>query len=83
MDSIKNRNEKSGLDADAIEKLRSRIRHAAVKGPLPSLQVALINDGELVLFETFGNANDSNRYCIFPRTKPVVASDGPCNLYSL
>lgn len=74
MDSRKNRNGKSGLDAAALEKLRSRLQHAVVKGPLPSVQVALAKDGELVLLETFGNANNANRYCIFSRTKPVVAS---------
>jgi CubicO group peptidase (beta-lactamase class C family) len=66
--------DKSGLDAGALEKLRSRIQHAIDKGPLPSVQVALAKDGEVLLFETFGSAKNDTRYCIFSCTKPLVAS---------
>jgi len=62
------------LDGDKIAELRGRVRHACDKGPLPSVQVALACDGELVLFETFGDLDNDYRYSIFSCTKPLVAS---------
>jgi CubicO group peptidase (beta-lactamase class C family) len=43
-------------------------------GWLPSCQLAVARNGELVVFETFGAATDATRYCIFSCTKPIVAS---------
>src|SRR4051812_13317551 len=43
-------------------------------GWLPSCQVAVARDGELVAFETFGAATNDTQYCIFSCTKPIVAS---------
>ena len=43
-------------------------------GWLPSCQLAVARDGELVVFETFGDATNDSRYCIFSCTKPIVAS---------
>ncbi|CAA0109278.1 Protein flp [Halioglobus japonicus] len=67
-------NDELSLSSAAIEKLRGRLQHAIDKGPLPSLQFALAKDGELVLHETLGSADNSTRYSIFSCTKPVVAS---------
>src|SRR6476646_9137390 len=39
--------------------------------PLPTWHA---RDGELVAFETFGDATNDTRYCIFSCTKPIVAS---------
>jgi CubicO group peptidase (beta-lactamase class C family) len=41
---------------------------------LPSCQVALAHEGELVVNEVFGDATIDTRYCIFSATKPFVAS---------
>jgi CubicO group peptidase (beta-lactamase class C family) len=62
------------LDQHRLADLRSRVQHAIDKGPLPSIQIALARDGELVLFETFGAADNSTRYNIFSCTKPIVAA---------
>lgn len=43
-------------------------------GGLPSCQLAVARDGELVAFETFGDATNDTRYLIFSCTKPIVAS---------
>jgi CubicO group peptidase (beta-lactamase class C family) len=43
-------------------------------GWLPSCQLAVARDCELVAFETFGAATPTTRYCIFSCTKPIVAS---------
>ena len=44
------------------------------EGHLPSCQVALGYEGEIVAAETFGDATPDSRYCIFSATKPFVAS---------
>jgi CubicO group peptidase (beta-lactamase class C family) len=67
-------NDHSGLDSDRIADLRGRIQHAIDKGPLPSIQIALARNGELVLFETFGAEDNDTRYNVFSCTKPLVAS---------
>lgn len=41
---------------------------------LPSCQVALARDGELVAFEAFGDATTETRYSVFSATKALVAS---------
>lgn len=40
---------------------------------LPSCQVALARDGELLAFEAFGDATTDTRYSVFSATKPIVA----------
>lgn len=66
--------EKMGVDAQRLEDLRGRVAHAVAKGPLPSVQMAVARHGKLVLFETFGAANNATRYCVYSCTKPLVAS---------
>ncbi len=43
-------------------------------GWLPSCQLAVAHDGELVAFEAFGAAATTTRFCVFSVTKPIVAS---------
>ena len=64
----------TALDAAQADDLRGRLQHAIDKGPLPSIQVALALNGEVVLFETFGAADNDTRYNVFSCTKPLVAS---------
>jgi CubicO group peptidase (beta-lactamase class C family) len=45
-----------------------------VAGGVPACQLALARDGEVVWVETFGDASDATRFCIFSATKPIVAS---------
>lgn len=44
------------------------------RGSVPACQLAVARDGELVAFDTFGDASDSTRFCVFSATKPLVAS---------
>jgi CubicO group peptidase (beta-lactamase class C family) len=43
-------------------------------GWLPSCQLAVARDGELIAFEAFGGATTATRFCVFSVTKPMVAS---------
>ncbi len=51
-----------------------RARREVDDGLLPSAQIALGYQGEIVAEETFGDATMDSRYCIFSATKPFVAS---------
>ncbi len=63
------------IDEDALEELLARARRDVERGSLPSCQLALAHDGELVAFETFGDgATNDDRYVIFSATKGVVAA---------
>jgi len=57
-----------------IRELLELARADVESGWLPSCQLAVARDGELVAFETFGDAGNDTRYCIFSCTKPIVAS---------
>jgi CubicO group peptidase (beta-lactamase class C family) len=58
----------------AIAKLMERARREVDEGSLPSCQVALGYQGEIIAAETFGDTRPDDRYCIFSATKPFVAS---------
>ena len=62
------------LDTNAIGSLLERARREIDSGLLPSCQVALGYRGEVVAFETFGDASGDTRYALFSATKPYVAS---------
>jgi len=57
-----------------LSDLLRRAEKDVVKGWLPACQLAVAKDGELVVFETFGDATDDTRFCMFSCIKPVVAS---------
>ena len=54
--------------------LMARARRDVDDGLVPSCQVAVARNGELVAFETFGDATPESRYTIFSVTKALVAS---------
>jgi CubicO group peptidase (beta-lactamase class C family) len=62
------------IDRSRVKKLLERCRREVDEGLLPSCQVALGFEGEIVAAETFGDARAEDRYCIFSATKPFVAS---------
>jgi CubicO group peptidase (beta-lactamase class C family) len=62
------------LHDDAVEDLLTRARREVDGGLLPSCQLALASDGEVVISETLGQAASDTRYVIFSATKAVVAS---------
>ena len=61
------------LDQQKVDALIARARREVDDGFLPSAQVALAVDGELVAFETFGDATVDTRYSVFSCTKAFVA----------
>ena len=63
-----------GIDRAAVDRLLDRARREVDEGLLPSVQVALGYQGELVAFESYGDATNDTRYVIFSATKPFVAS---------
>jgi CubicO group peptidase (beta-lactamase class C family) len=58
---------------DKVDALVARARREVDAGFLPSAQVALAYEGELVAFETFGAATPDTRYAVFSCTKAFVA----------
>ncbi len=64
------------IDTDAIARLVARAQRDIDEGLLPSAQIALALDGEVILDETLGDATPESRFCVFSATKPFVA--GAC-----
>jgi CubicO group peptidase (beta-lactamase class C family) len=64
---------KGTLDAAKVDALVARARREVDEGFLPSAQVALARDGELIVNETFGDATPDTRYAVFSCTKAFVA----------
>jgi CubicO group peptidase (beta-lactamase class C family) len=62
------------LNQARIQALMDRARREVDEGLLPSVQVALAHNGEIVAEEAFGEADVDTRYCIFSATKPFIAA---------
>jgi CubicO group peptidase (beta-lactamase class C family) len=62
------------LIAEKVDQLLVRAQREINDGLLPSCQLALALDGEVVLEQTFGDATPDTRYVMFSCTKVVVAS---------
>jgi CubicO group peptidase (beta-lactamase class C family) len=56
-----------------IDELLTRTQREIDAGLLPSCQIALAHDGELVAFEAFGDATVDTSYCLYSATKAFVA----------
>ena len=63
-----------GLSGEKIEELVNRVRQEVDEGLLPSVQYALAKDGQLALFESYGDADNSAMYCIFSATKAITSA---------
>ena len=61
------------IDDAAVDKLLARARREVDEGLLPSCQLALGIDGEVVVEQAFGDATTETRYVMFSCTKAVVA----------
>src|SRR5687768_1384208 len=59
---------------EKIELLRTRAQREIDEGTLPSCQLAVALDGEVIHTEAFGDATADSRYVMFSATKAVVAS---------
>lgn len=62
------------LDTQAVDALLDRARREIDSGLLPSCQLALALDGEVVIDVTLGDATADTRYVIFSCTKALIAS---------
>jgi CubicO group peptidase (beta-lactamase class C family) len=62
--------------ADTVElaALLAAARRDVEETDLPACQLAVARDGELIAFETFGDATNATRFCAFSATKPIVSS---------
>src|ERR1700730_3283630 len=61
------------MNSAKVEQLRTRARREVDDGLVPSCQIALARDGEVEVFETFGEGTNETRYPIFSSTKAFVA----------
>ncbi|MDG2113652.1 MAG: serine hydrolase [Actinomycetota bacterium] len=59
---------------ERVDALLERCRQEIDEGLLPSCQIALGFEGEIVAQATYGDADDDTRYCYFSATKAFVAS---------
>jgi CubicO group peptidase (beta-lactamase class C family) len=64
--------EQLSIDPAALSALITRCQREIDEGLLPSCQIAVARDGEVVHFETFGDADAESRYIIFSATKAFV-----------
>ena len=62
------------VQADVCGASSAARREEIDAGPLPSCQLAVARDGELVHVATLGKATDDNRYLTFSVTKALVAA---------
>jgi CubicO group peptidase (beta-lactamase class C family) len=61
------------IDQQALADALTRARREVDEGLLPSAQIAVAYRGELVAFETFGDATNDTRYIVYSATKAFVA----------
>ena len=74
----------TAVDADAdrtrrcsrmsLDELVGRAQQLVDEDLTPACQLAVARDGQMLAFETFGDATNENRFCAFSATKPIVAS---------
>lgn len=62
-----------GIDQQAVATLLDRAKREVDGGLLPSAQIALAYEGELIAFETYGDATVDSRYVVYSATKAFVA----------
>ena len=63
-----------GVHPGRLRLLLERVREDVDQGPLPSAQVAVAKDGELVAFETYGDATPTTRYITQSAGRPLLAA---------
>src|SRR5438477_10761315 len=61
------------IDDGKVEVLLERARREVDEGLLPSCQLALALDGDVMVDQCFGDSNVDTRYVIFSCTKGIVA----------
>lgn len=63
-----------GINAERLDGLLTRARREIDEGLLPACQLAVAKDGELIAFETYGDASPDDRFLMYSSTKTFVAS---------
>ena len=63
-----------GIDRQRLEVFLARVRLEVESGRIPSAQVAVARHGQLVVFETFGEATNDHRYILQSVGRNVVAA---------
>ena len=63
-----------GLDPGRLEAVAERVQEEVAAGLLPSAQVAVARNGQVALFETFGDATNDTLYCVFSATKAITSA---------
>src|SRR5437764_13522137 len=61
------------IDPGRLDALLKRAQREVDSGLLPSCQLAVAQDGEVIVNEVYGDASLDTRYVIFSATKAVVA----------
>src|SRR4051812_18358552 len=64
----------TGINQAKLDELLTRARREIDNGVVPSCQLAVAKDGEVIASEAFGDATIDTRYVIFSCTKAIVAS---------
>lgn len=54
--------------------IRDRIQMTVDEGVWPAAQLAVARYNEILALESFGDARESDRFCLFSATKPIMAS---------
>lgn len=62
----------AGFDMDALEALRAKVAQQVDEGRMPACQLAFGFDGELAVFDCFGEATPSTRFNVFSATKAFI-----------
>lgn len=62
------------MPGDGLASVAEAARRSVTDHGVPACQVAVARDGEVVLFEAFGDASTSTRFPIYSATKPLVAA---------
>jgi CubicO group peptidase (beta-lactamase class C family) len=64
----------TGIIPERIAALEARVKREVDEGLLPATQYAIAINGEVVKQETYGDATDDTRFCIFSSTKAFSVS---------
>lgn len=64
----------TSIDQQAVNALMARAQREIDQGILPSCQLSLALEGEIVLFEALGDATTDTRFVVFSATKAWVAA---------
>ena len=63
-----------GINPQRLLTLVTRIKQEVDTGILPVAQAALAKDGKLVMFDTWGEADNQSLFCIFSATKAITSA---------